>query len=404
MVINWRGTRRTWSTGEMIPPQYWSNKTNRAKASASFPENVSINDRLRRLERIAIEFFNEVLQGLAKLEDFKSEMTKRVDWNYTHEKEAARQLIPYAEKFLEAKKGQIRIGTWRAYKTTVGVLKSFQEHTGKTLQFEDIDHNFKAEFIDFLFSVREYEQNYAGKTLSRVQMFMRAAKDEGLHGNEIPFRSRFNDVGTKTKLHPVLSFAEMEQLQRLDLSHKKSLERARDVFLVGCYTGQRWSDYSRLTISNIVEIEGIQLLDVTQVKTDERVLIPVLPQLSEILSKYDFDLPKPISNQKFNGYIKEVCRLAGIDMPFKYSTYKAKVREDIEAPKYEKITSHCARRSFATAFYLMGIPAYDLMKVTGHKTETQFLQYVQIDQQTAAVRLAKVFKASFTEGRHLRAI
>jgi integrase len=56
--------------------------------------------------------------------------------------------------------------------------------------------------------------------------------------------------------------------------------------------------------------------------------------------------------------------------------------------KWERLSSHAARRSFATKFFLQGIPAGVLMQITGHSTEKQFMQYINVDPKANAVRFA----------------
>lgn len=61
------------------------------------------------------------------------------------------------------------------------------------------------------------------------------------------------------------------------------------------------------------------------------------------------------------------------------------------------ISSHTARRSFATNYYLEGFPTIDLMKITGHKTEKAFLTYIKVSQLDTAKRLNQHMKKKWEE-------
>jgi integrase len=91
-------------------------------------------------------------------------------------------------------------------------------------------------------------------------------------------------------------------------------------------------------------------------------------------------LPRSVSNQKFNLYIKEVCQMAGLSQ-------KGRLENQPEQELWQCVSSHTARRSFATNLYNEGFPVLDLMKITGHRTEKAFLQYIKITNEDAAVKL-----------------
>src|SRR5690606_27162726 len=105
-----------------------------------------------------------------------------------------------------------------------------------------------------------------------------------------------------------LSIKELERFEKLNLSATPRLDRVRDLFLIGCFTGLRFSDFTQINEENI-NFEKSMLLIRTQ-KTSERVAIPLHKTVKSILSKYKNKLPKSFSNQVMNNYIKEVASLA----------------------------------------------------------------------------------------------
>ena len=115
-------------------------------------------------------------------------------------------------------------------------------------------------------------------------------------------------------------------------------------------------------------------------------------ELTEILDKYDGHLPKPISNQKYNDYLKDAAKLAGLNAPFmKTSSIKGK-RVDKKYFKHELISSHTARRSFCTNAYEMDIPTITIMAISGHKTEAAFLKYIKMDGRKHAEKMRKMWQ------------
>ncbi len=105
------------------------------------------------------------------------------------------------------------------------------------------------------------------------------------------------------------------------------------------------------------------------------------------MKKYDWELPKPISNQKMNEFLKEIGTLAKLETPVEIAITKAgKLQKDI-FKKHELISTHVARRSFASNLYLADVPSITIMKITGHKTEKSFLRYIRITQEENANKL-----------------
>ena len=177
------------------------------------------------------------------------------------------------------------------------------------------------------------------------------------------------------------------------------LQRTEDLFVVACRTGLRISDFKRLKkdhiikskfpvieAGNTIEIECEFLRILTQ-KTEKEVDIPLHSNVAEILLKYDFKLPK-MSDQKFNNLIKEVCEAAGINEACIYDETKGNSITRKEQPKYELISSHTGRRSFATNHYKQNFPILSIMAITGHSKVKDFMNYIVLDANAHAKVLA----------------
>ncbi len=176
-----------------------------------------------------------------------------------------------------------------------------------------------------------------------------------------------------------LNEKELSDIQLLDLSEHPRLERVRDLFLIGCWTGLRFSDFSNITADNI---KG-DFIEIETKKTAEPVVIPLHPVVKVIMRKYadqfPNSLPPSISNVKMNQYLKELGeRLDILHVKVQTSITKGGKLVTTTKQKYQLLTTHTARRSFATNLFLDGLPPTTIMKITGHRTEKAFQRYIKI--------------------------
>ena len=128
-------------------------------------------------------------------------------------------------------------------------------------------------------------------------------------------------------------------------------------------------------------------------------MIPMHPQVKEILEKRN-GFPERISDQKFNLYIKEVCEEAKINAMTEGSKInpKTKRKEKGLYPKYELVSSHICRRSFASNLYGK-LPNLVIMGITGHQTEAQFLKYIKITPKENAKKLMEFWQKQQEENQ-----
>jgi integrase len=160
-----------------------------------------------------------------------------------------------------------------------------------------------------------------------------------------------------------------------------------------------FSDFSQIKPENIKTWKsGSKVISLIQKKTGERVIIPIKPELDAILNKYDNKLPK-VFEQKINKAIKVIGAILEIDEPIVIEEMKGGFKVKKTVLKNELIKTHTARRTGCTLMYLAGIPTLDIMKISGHKTEREFLNYIKIGKEETAANLAK---HPYFMGNHLR--
>lgn len=181
------------------------------------------------------------------------------------------------------------------------------------------------------------------------------------------------------------------------------LQAAKDWLIISCYTGQRVSDFMNFSKEMIQNVHNKLCIYFTQQKTQKTVLLPLHPVVKEIISKNAFNFPKKITPQRYNEQIKEVAKLANVVQSIntrKRNGFRASLTS---IPKWEAISSHIGRRSFATNFYGK-IPTPLLMQATGHSSEQMFQRYISnIDTERTynlSLYFEEIYESRLASGSH----
>jgi len=243
---------------------------------------------------------------------------------------------------------------------------------------------FYSGFMKYLMEKKKYAKNTIGTRIKNIKVFMNYAIDKEYTTNLGHLHRKFKKV-EETAQSIYLDEADLTILYELDLSNDSRLDKVRDLFLIGCYTGLRFSDLSQLTPDKF-STDGTKIT-IKTIKTGETVVIPVHWRIKEILQKYEGSIPRAISNQKMNEYLKELGKTAKFKERYSLTKTIKGVRAQGNFNKGELMTVHTARRSFATNMFLAEVPAISIMKITGHLTEKAFLKYIKITGDQNAEKL-----------------
>ena len=282
-----------------------------------------------------------------------------------NEKEKGTLFLPYFQKWAMEETTKHKYNRYKKY--TYNMLV---EYFGKKQPtFDDINYTFCEDFIEWM-SEKDLCANTRGSHVKFVKAAMNEAFKNKLHQNE-DFRTFRKEMEQVDAVY--LTNEEVTKIAELPLCGAHKI--ARDIFIVGCHTGMRFSDYSRLSMNDISD--GVIHLITQKCKTP--VDIPAHPRVLEVLNRYDGTMPQ-ITSQKFNALIKEVCKEAGINE----SVLVRKSGKHVRYEKWELVSSHTARRTGLTNMYKAGIPTYRCMMISGHKTESVFLTYLRITQEENA--------------------
>lgn len=305
-------------------------------------------------------------------------------------------LLEYAAIYMEEKtkefeKGKIKVGVVKKTKSIIEILKRFFNYEGGTVpMMTEIDRNFQRSYDDYCIEVEGYMPSYSNRTFKAIKTICFHASANGFQIN--PGISHLKIQLSRTK-YPTLSFEELELIEKYQFQ-KSFLENARDWLLVGCFSGQRCSDFLKFKTSMIETelVDGKETFFIcfTQQKTQKFLRLALHEKIVKILQERNWEFPRTISSQKFNDYIKEVAELAGINEPCEggvsmlVDKKSKKVRKVFgNYPKCKLITSHLCRRSFCTNFYGL-ISTTALMSASGHQNERQLREYIQdVDRKQA---------------------
>jgi len=286
------------------------------------------------------------------------------------------ELLQFFDFYLSIKKHTIKAGTLRKLKVVRNKIATFENDRERTFKIKDIDKSFLSDFIKW-----SKEKQYDNSVINDNFKIIRSVCNEAQQ-YDIEVNKNLHLLSTGIKDTPTfkiyLSVDELEQIIELN-NLPPHLDSARDWLVISCYTGQRISDFKRFTPDMIRRQGGRTFIDVKQAKTDKNVSIPLLPIVQDILRKRNGNFPPTTTDQRYNYYIKSVCRLAKINEPVRGK--KATVtdlgtrKETGVYPKWQLISSHVGRRSFATNYYGK-LPTSYIKDITGHGTEAMLLKYI----------------------------
>lgn len=397
--------------GILVYRQYWSDAKQCNDLSRKFikpwerEEMTNINSTLNGLS-------NEVLAKTAatsEAEITKAWLNEVID-KFLHPAKFAPKvekpltLMDIVSTFVEdAEQGKVlndgerlKTGTVKTYRQVYNYLVKFAaSEKRKDYETDELTAIWYDRFVSFLYG-QGMNKNSVGKEIKclktilnkRIPHAQRAACELVERGKCKVLREDVNNIYLNEKQLKVLA----------EHPFSGALERVRDLFLLLAWTGQRYSDLEQLTAKNIYSTDDgkHRYFKVRQTKTDAVVFVPIVPELDSVLAKYNDCPPKPISNQKFNDFIKEACKAvaltdAGKDAGFADNveierTLNAEKQTTVK-PFYECVTSHTGRRSYATNGYRRDVPLPLLMSVTGHTSEAMFFKYIKEDPKQGRERM-----------------
>jgi integrase len=394
------------TTGLSVKIQDWSNAKQNVKLTSANIQKDFINAKLRELETYLLHQYNtdystQKFIGSNWLKEQIKNFFGRADIDELHKV----YFIDWVQKFIDDCTIRLHNGkpiakrTVQHYQTTINKLKNYETHFETKLRFQDISLDFYRNFVFYCKSIEKLNNNSTGGYITNLKKWCKEIDIEGLPINPQYRHSEFSTISNITK-DVYLNEEEINAVYNFDFTNSERLDNVRDNFVIGLRTGLRISDFLRLKKFDFKD----GYIHIETAKTLHRVIIPLHWQIVQIMNKRNENLPNQISDQKFNEYVKEVCHLVGFtemiegakminkkDETDFFKTGKIELKNKMRKEfgtysKYELISSHTCRRSFATNLYGK-LDNMTIMAITGHKTESQFTKYIKITSKEKAEKL-----------------
>lgn len=395
MLVSFMGKKYKFSVGETVEVPMWNPKTKRARLKAGKQDLKALNDSLDKWQEAGEKALARYREKF--IVPTPQELLFAIS-NIRHGRDVSEEtrLAKYFDTFIDRYTDVRSFNRIKQYKLVKNVLERYEADTKRTLRFDDIDMGFHSSFSKW-FAQKKYSPNYLGDCLKIIRTVMRDAEElDKLHSNRTPYSKMFTIPSARID-NIYLTEDELISMYRLDISpelvksyypelnaHKveskrRALCQCRDLFIVASFTGLRFSDCSSLTKDNIKD----GFFEIYNKKTDVKTVIPIHWVIQEMLDN-GYDFSGKMYDQKLNVHIKEVAKMAGLVESVSLTRFEGRERVSTAKPKYEWISAHTARRSFATNAYLSGIPVVSIMKITGHRRESTFMDYIKVKERENA--------------------
>tara|TARA_R110002050_G_scaffold299775_1_gene466356 strand:- start:17536 stop:18810 length:1275 start_codon:yes stop_codon:yes gene_type:complete len=400
---SYAGQRVKSTTKQKIKPRAWNQTSNSVRKN--YTEYSFVQEELNRIDIVVRETTRNLTSKHLSLPP-SGELKRILNRSLFREDVIfdITSLWDYFEHFIEklSKKKNPRTNlpisksTICTYNQTYNILKNFEDKTGNVFSFLTLSNELYDELILFLEEDLGFSVNTVGKHIKNLKSVINTANLEDNIPVSDSYNVRYWKVFKREKSAEEIVFLnelELDELREMSLTDFSELDKARDIFLIGAWTGLRISDIKQIQKSNIDLENG--LLKIRTRKTDTFITAPIVKVIREILIKHNFRAPN-ISEQKVNKKIKILC--SKIESLNEEILIKEQVGGKIiknKFKKFEKVGTHTGRRSFASNLYRQDIPIQQIMAVTGHKKEKDFFKYIGITKGELSIGLAKKMKLKY---------
>ncbi|MBC7845521.1 MAG: phage integrase SAM-like domain-containing protein [Flavobacterium sp.] len=408
--LNGRAIQIVAGTNLFVDRQNWDKKNQKIRNVTAVPDRDKINSKLADLKNhimneANVDFMEGEILNRIWLEKCINKFFYRPS---VDEKKALEYhkiyLTDFAEWWLKDKAPKFKVSADKYMDdTTIGhyeILKNLiKKYEGKDkIKFSLINNVLMDSFSEFL-TAEKYAEETAKRMIGRFKFFCGRAEAENIKIDK-SYEDRVFVKKDEIKYKaPYYNEIEISMHYAYDFSYNEVLDNVRDNLIIGLWTGLRVSDFN-----NKLKTDNFQddFIEIETEKTKTWVSIPVHWMIAEILKKRNGALPKKINDADFNKHIKTIARIlkfdqkmiGGISKVDPITRIKRKVVDLY--PKYELITSHICRRSFATNIYGT-VPNTTLMAICGWASEEQMLDYIKKTNREHAETLKKVWDSKYNK-------
>lgn len=382
-------SNNTFRTPLKISPENWDEKKQRP--TNIYKKKYKILN--KKLDNIKIYFIENINKKDAEGKTYCHRTLAREINKICNGKEPElpkNSFLHYTQQYINIRKELICNSTYKRYKVFYHLLERYEGYVLKRLYIETINADFVNNFIRFG-KEEEYSENTIYRTIHFVKTILNFAERKGVRT-----AIRELELRRERQFKEMVTLTEQEIIKIKTVPVPEELQAAKDWLLISCYTGQRFSDFMSFKTDKIQKINGKDCLSFKQQKTQKQITLPLHPTVINTIERNGNTFPKKMDIQHYNNDIKKIAQLASLNEPVKARKRIGYRTKNVYAEKWEILSSHIGRRSFATNFYGK-IPTALLMEATGHSSEQMFLKYINPINQDRILSLSNYFDKMYEE-------
>lgn len=374
LVVRHNSKRIRKNTGHSVLEQHWSGHRVKPNLKKEKENNYQlINQDLQEIEEKVSKLF---LYVKANGIPFSTEKFNELFENKEELSQNTFDFFKCFDDYIEKGKLTKTLNTIKGQTTIKNYLEYFCKEENILLSFDKITGDFFESLRDYSFETKKMKQNYFAKVIKVLKSFLNWATEKGYNTNREfeKFRAVEHDIDIV-----YLTFEELMKLYEKEFE-SDTLSHVRDFYCMGCFTGLRFSDLSKLHLANISEDHIV--LSIQKTKTQNHA-IKLNKYAKAILEKYKGTIYEPlpvISSQKFNQYIKDCCEKAEITQSFTIHWFVGNKKKSLTQPKCKFIASHTARKTFITNSLLLGMEPKAIKKIANIKKDAVLDKYMKVTE------------------------
>lgn len=391
MSITWDGNRIQKNIGHSVETQYWNFNKHRLKPN--HPNALTFNSYLHDLESSIITLYNEKQSFNKSVSKniIKKEVTAIIN-NGVNEENKNQNLIDVFDKFIDSyrpngKKPAKK--TLDSYINTRNKIIRYKKDNKLNLSFDDIDVEFIENFIDYLRNEKSNNDNTIGTNITKIKTFMNWSYDKKYHNNTE--YKKFKTLKSEALFSIALNQDEVKKLHLLKVEDNE-LEFARLFMLVNCHIGLRYSDLMDVIKNHTVNSNYLRIF---QVKTRNTVSLYINDSVIQFIARLKELYQERYDRKNLNKNLKIIGQFCGMNAIETSTKIVGNDRFTIEKPRWQLLTTHVGRRTFATTAANNNMPLHSIKKYTGHKSLDSLEKYLNASNYDDKEVLENLFKLEY---------
>ncbi|MEG0926709.1 tyrosine-type recombinase/integrase [Chryseobacterium sp.] len=367
-----------------INPEEWDAEKQRP-SNIYFKKYKALNVRLNHLKISLTEVLKEniLLKKITSQSSVSKEVRRICEVKENNLPENS--LLNIISTYIALKKDFISPSTYKRYMVFFKLVERFEGHMAKRFSIESVDMEFVKGFLAFG-SMEEYSENTIYRSIHFIKTILNFAEKKGIRTQVWQIEIR------RERQHKEMVTLDEKEIDSISKTMvPEELQTAKDWLMISCYTGQRISDFMNFSSEQLEMVDGKTCIAFTQKKTKKKITLPLHPAVHQIISRYKNEFPQKLSCTEYNRKIKLIAKKADLKETI-YTNKRIGYRiKKLSLEKWEVLTSHIGRRSFASNFYGK-IPTPLLMEATGHTTEQMFQKYINPVDKSRILSLNNYFE------------